>query len=215
MMRVGRNLSVAACLGVVLIGGQGCNYSSEPGDYNPPPPAVPVQGLRVLPQTIQFTAIGESRMLTATVSPANATDQAITWESADSTVVAVDAFGRVTARAVGSGVLITAISRDGGHQSSANATVVVTQPNVPVDGVKVSTQSIQLSAIGETQLLTATISPANASDQTVIWESTDSTVVSVDASGRVTARAVGSGVFITAFSHDRGHQASANARVNP
>lgn len=214
-MRVGRELRAATLIGVALCGGQGCSYSSEPGDYNTPPPAVPVLGVRVLPQSIQFTAIGETQILTASVFPANATDQAIRWESTDSTVVSVDASGRATSRANGAGVLLTAISHDGGHQSSANATVAVTQPIVPVDGVRVTPQSIQLAAVGDTARLTAIISPANASDKTVIWESSDSTIVAVDASGLITARAVGSGVFITAFSHDRGVQASANAQVNP
>jgi len=214
-MRDKRELLAATLLGVVLLGGHGCSYSSEPGDYNTPPPTVPVLGVRVLPQTLQFTTIGETQILTVSVFPANATDQAISWESTDSTVVSVDASGRATSRATGAGVLITAISHDGGHQSSANATVAVTLPIVPVDGVRVTPQSIQLSAVGETAQLTAIISPANASDKTVIWESTDSTIVTVDAFGLITARAVGAGVFITAFSHDRGVQASVNAQVGP
>jgi uncharacterized protein YjdB len=86
---------------------------------------------------------------------------------------------------------------------------------VAVTAVKVTPQVIQLAAIGETQQLTATVGPADATDRTVIWESTNPSVVSVDSIGRVTAHALGSGVLITAYSHDRQHQASANVSVNP
>src|SRR5256885_2316768 len=66
---------------------------------------------------------------------------------------------------------------------------------VAVRSVKVSPQTIELFAIGETKDLTASVSPADATDQAVSWESSDATVASVDANGRVTARAVGFGVF--------------------
>ena len=87
--------------------------------------------------------------------------------------------------------------------------------NVAVLGVKVAPQTIAFLAIGETKNLTATIAPANATDQIISWQSTDSTVASVDANGLVTAKAVGSGVFITVTTHDGRHEASANVSVNP
>jgi uncharacterized protein YjdB len=92
----------------------------------------------------------------------------------------------------------------------------LTEPvSVPVTAVKVTPQVIQLAAIGESQQLSATVGPVEATDRTIIWESTNPTIVSVDSIGRVTARAFGAGVFITAYSHDRQHQASANVSVNP
>jgi uncharacterized protein YjdB len=60
-----------------------------------------------------------------------------------------------------------------------------------------------------------TLAPTRrGTDQTISWESTDSTVTSVDANGVVTAKAAGSGVFITVTTHDGRHEASANASVN-
>jgi uncharacterized protein YjdB len=93
----------------------GCSSSSEP---------VAVDGVRVTPQSIQLTAIGATRQLVATISPANATDRVLTWESTDSTVASVDATGLVTARAGGVGIFITAITHDGHFQSSANVSVI-------------------------------------------------------------------------------------------
>lgn len=82
-----------------------------------------MQAVRVTPQVVQFAAIGETRQLRATVVPADATDQAITWESTDSSVASVDAGGLVTAKAAGSGVFITVYTRDGRHEASVNVSV--------------------------------------------------------------------------------------------
>jgi uncharacterized protein YjdB len=86
---------------------------------------------------------------------------------------------------------------------------------VPVQGIKVTPQSVQLTAIGETKQLIASLAPANATDRGVTWESTAPSIVSVDGTGLVTARSAGVGVFVTAFSHDGHFQASANVGVIP
>ena len=101
----------------VLLVAAGCSSDGQPDP-------VRVDGIRVTPQSVQLSAIGETRQLTAAISPVNATDQAITWESADSAVASVDADGLVTARAAGTGVFVTAITHDGHHESSANVSVI-------------------------------------------------------------------------------------------
>jgi Bacterial surface proteins containing Ig-like domains len=88
-------------------------------------------------------------------------------------------------------------------------------PTVSVQAVRVTPQSVQLLAIGETRQLRATVFPVNATDQAIVWESSDSGVASVSAAGLVTAKAAGVGVFITASTRDGGHQASVNVSVNP
>jgi len=118
------SLAVALALGAL-----GCNSPEAPtAPYTPPEPppppsVVPAVGVKVSPQSIVFAAIGEFRQLAATVAPLNATDQAVRWESSDTTVATVDATGRVTARAAGLGVFVTAFTHDGGHQASVNVSV--------------------------------------------------------------------------------------------
>jgi uncharacterized protein YjdB len=102
-----------------------------------------------------------------------------------------------------------------GLATGAAACGYPTQPIVPVQAVKVTPQSVQFFAIGETANLSATVFPADATDQAVTWESSDPSVVSVDAAGRITARSVGFGVFITVFTRDGRRQASATVNVNP
>ncbi|WP_413521609.1 Ig-like domain-containing protein [Brochothrix thermosphacta] len=46
--------------------------------------------------------------------------------------------------------------------------------------------------VGETEKLTATVAPANATDKTVTWTTSDAKIATVGADGTVTAIAVGS-----------------------
>ena len=61
---------------------------------------------------------------------------------------------------------------------------------VPVTGVSVSPTSVSLR-VGGTQNLQAQVRPTNASDTHVTWSSSNASVASVDSSGRVSAKAVG------------------------
>jgi uncharacterized protein YjdB len=86
---------------------------------------------------------------------------------------------------------------------------------IPVEGVKVTPQTLVFVGTGETKALLATIAPESATDKRLFWESTDPSVASVDALGRVTAQAVGFDVFITVHTHDGNYQSSCNVQVNP
>ena len=61
---------------------------------------------------------------------------------------------------------------------------------IKVSSITISQQSIQLK-VGETKTLTATVSPNNATDKTVIWTTSDASVATVK-DGVVTAVKVGS-----------------------
>ena len=108
-------LMTAAILGLVA-----CDYSTQPGDY---PNTVAVTGVGVAPQTIVFTTIGETRQVTATIAPLNATDKALQWETSNAQIATVDGNGMVTARGLGVGVFVTAITHDGHKQASVNVSV--------------------------------------------------------------------------------------------
>jgi len=120
MMRSTARLVIFALL---VLSAHACGSPGQPDEPDLPGNIVFVQGVRLTPQVVQFLAIGETRQLLATVSPANATDQAISWESTDSSVASVDAAGLVTAKASGSGVFITVYTHDGRHQASVNVSV--------------------------------------------------------------------------------------------
>ena len=62
--------------------------------------------------------------------------------------------------------------------------------NYKVTGVSLNTDSLTLVE-GGTATLTATVEPDEASNKNVTWESSDSSVATVDANGEVTAKAAG------------------------
>lgn len=57
---------------------------------------------------------------------------------------------------------------------------------VHVTGVTLNKSSIILDTVWQTEQLTATITPANADDQTVVWSTSDSTIATVDQTWLVT-----------------------------
>jgi len=116
----GRSILTASLILGLTVGGTGCSNPTQPETSA----IVPVQGVTVTPQVIQLLAIGETKQLAARISPLNATDQVITWESSNPAVATVDGSGLVTAIGVGAGVFITVFTHDGGRQASANVSVL-------------------------------------------------------------------------------------------
>ena len=71
---------------------------------------------------------GKTATLTATVTPENATNKAVTWKSSDDTIATVDNNGKVTAVKEGTAT-ITVTTEDG--NKTATCTVTVTRPYIP------------------------------------------------------------------------------------
>lgn len=131
--------------------------------------------------------VEETEILTATITPANATDTSVLWESSNATIVTVTG-GKITALRVGSAT-ITATANDGGK--IANCEVYVT----PISVESVSLNYTQLSMLyGESKTLTASVTPQNATETGVIWQSSNASVVAVE-NGKLMATGYGSAVI--------------------
>ena len=85
--------------------------------------------------------------------------------------------------------------------------------DIPVTGVSLNKSSLTLNE-GETETLTATIAPSNASNQSVTWSSNKTSVATVDSTGKVTAKAAGS-ANITVTTADGGKTATCTVTVRP
>lgn len=104
---------------------------------------VPVTGVSLNASQGELT-VGGNVTLTATVSPGDATNPAVTWSSSAPTVASV-ANGVVTALAAGTAV-ITATTVDGGHTASYNLTVKAAAVDLiatygAIDNIRLSTGS--------------------------------------------------------------------------
>lgn len=146
-------------------------------------PVVEVSGISLNSVSISLVP-GETETLTATVTPSNATNKTVTWSSSN-TKVATISNGKVTAVAVGTAT-ITAKS----GSKSVTCSVTVYNPTVEVLSVALNKTSLSMVS-GDTESLSATITPANATNKTITWSSSNSAVATVDAKGKITAVAAG------------------------
>ena len=85
-------------------------------------------------------------------------------------------------------------------------------PSYSVTDVTLSHDKAELTKVGETLQLTATVKPSYADNKTITWKSSDEKVATVDKDGKVTAVANGT-VTITATSADGKHSATVTITV--
>ena len=132
--------------------------------------------------------------LAATFGPDDTTDKSIEWSSASPSDVSVDATGTVKVlRNFAGSVVVTATATNGDNLTTdllgANdktATCSVSVNTVAVDGISISETSVTLYK-GSWKKLSAVITPSGAADPAVAWSSSDTTIATVDSTGKVTA----------------------------
>ena len=86
--------------------------------------------------------------------------------------------------------VVTSASGVGVISNAATLTVQAKPASVPVTGVKLNKTELTLTE-GNSETLTATVEPSDATNQNVTWNSSDGAVATVDTSGNVTAVAPG------------------------
>ena len=140
-----------------------------------------------LDKTFLELVSGESETLAATVKPDDATDPTVSWSSSDDKIATV-VDGVVTGVAAGSAT-ITAKAGD----KTATCSVTVSEAVVPVTDISLDKEKLDMTE-GDTQTLTATVKPDDATVKTVTWKSSDETIAKV-VDGVVTAVKAGSAVI--------------------
>ncbi len=141
----------------------------------------------VLPQSVSITAqtasisVGMTTVVSAKVLPV---DAAVTFTTSNPAVATVDQNGIVLGIGVGTAV-ITASTSNG---KTASVTITVTE--IPVTEVVLDVSEREIT-ITETTTLKAEVLPANATNKTLIWASSDSNIATVDANGVVKGVAEG------------------------
>ncbi|ANQ52856.2 carbohydrate-binding protein [Flammeovirga sp. MY04] len=165
-----------------------------------------VTGVVVSPSDVQLN-VGGSQQLTATVAPANATNKSVVWSSSNPSVATVSSTGLVSAVTNGSAV-ISATTVSGTFVASSDVTVSTVINDVT--GVSLNTTSLNLVEGNSTQLV-ETVLPANASNKSVTW-STSNALVATVANGFVTGVSEGMAT-ITVATVDGNYQATATVNV--
>ena len=126
------------------------------------------------------------------------------WGHADFAVNGVTGYVKIVTYASSSGKYAAIDNISVTHSAGPAGPVAVT-------GVTLDKTSLSIEA-GQTAQLTATVQPTNADNQAVTWSSSDNNVVSVDATGKITANAKGSAT-ITVTTADGGKTATCTVTV--
>ena len=153
-------------------------------------------------------AQGKSMQLTANITPADADNQELEWESSDENVVMVTSTGKIVGMGIGTAV-ITATAKDTGA-TYGTCTVTVIDGSL-ITNIELNTAS-EILSIGESLQLTATITPENAKNKELEWKSSNEDVAMVTSNGKVVAMDKGIAV-ITATATD-GSGVSASCTIN-
>lgn len=171
-------------------------------------PAPQVASVLVDPESATIDALGYTVQLTATAKDANGSvlsGVSFVWTSLNTGVATVSTAGKVTAKAVGTALVIAASGL-----IADTATITVRQ--VPTT-MALSTTSLVVM-VGSTAQLTATVKDAGGSaipNTPIAWSSSASGVASVSSSGLVTGVSPGAAT-ITAASGTLSAQAAVDVR---
>ena len=111
----------------------------------------------------------------------------------------------------GTSTFTVTATNQGGSDSKQLTLTIEAATNVTVESVSLDKTTLELTE-NRTATLTATVLPDNATNKDVTWSSSDSTVATVDESGKVTAIAPGEAT-ITVATVDGNHTATCTVTV--
>ncbi|SDN43900.1 Uncharacterized conserved protein YjdB, contains Ig-like domain [Fictibacillus solisalsi] len=155
----------------------------------------------IQPQSLTMSTSGLSLMVNqvlpikATVNPSSATNREVSWKSSDSKVATVDAKGNVKGIKAGKATITATAKGNPSVKKSINVTVRV----IP-SGLKLSKDKLNITK-KQTVKVTATVTPTNAANKTLVWKSSNAKVATVDTKGSIKGIANGSAT-ITATAKD-------------
>ena len=170
---------------------------------------VPVKSI-VLSRTSASLKATETVTLTATVTPANASDKSVLWSSNNNEIATVDDNGVITAQSIGE----TVISATSVSNPEVTADCRITVVPTPVTEINLNQTSVSIQ-VGATFEFEATILPETATNKNLSWSSSNSEVASIDANGVVTAHAIGTTTINALAGDGSGITASATVNVIP
>ena len=149
--------------------------------------------------------VGEKHRLTYVVKPSNASNMVLNWTTLDNKIATVDSSGYVTAKNVGTTVVIVKATDGSGVEAMVKITVLQN-----ATAIKVDVTDLTLN-VGDSYQLEVTLTP-NTSSSTVSYESSNTKVATVGKKGKVTGKAKGNCVILVKTSN--GLTAYVNVTVN-
>ena len=159
--------------------------------------------------------VGTAYQLTTVILPSDTTERVIEWSSSNSNVASVSN-GMIIGKSAGNAVVTASIK---GTNIKAQCSVVITsssqqpQTTLPktIQSISFANTSISLKK-GESSQLNVTINPVELSNTKLVWTSSNTSVVTVDNNGKITAKSVGQSVITVTTSNNK--KATCNVKVS-
>lgn len=150
---------------------------------------VPVESVKVIPASFADDVnVGATKKLEIEVEPSDATYETVAWKSSNTAVATVSADGTVTCKGEGTCTITATIDGKEGTCKVTYSNSIVHVTSVSVTPATIS----ENTSVGATKQLSATVLPADATDKTVTWKSSNTAVATVSSTGLVTCKGNGS-----------------------
>ena len=142
----------------------------------------------------------------ARFTPADTTDQEVTWTSSDKSVLEIQKDGQLLAKKTGT-IILTVTTADGLSDS-----LEITVKPIPVTSISINSSKDSIY-VGYTVTLSCNVNPSTATDKTITWSSNDESIATVSSNGTVKGKQQGK-VTITATSSN-GKTATYSLTIEP
>ena len=142
---------------------------------------IAVSGQKYKDKTITLY-LGNSGSINSKIEPYNTTNKTLEYRSGDDSIVSVTADGRIFANAIGS----TDITVTSNENPEIFYTVSVSVVEIALEGLEIGNLPDEFS-VGQMHKLELEIIPANSTERGVIWETSDTSVLTVDKQGVINA----------------------------
>lgn len=170
---------------------------------------VPVTGITLDQPEITIEVLKDAKQLKATVEPANATNKDVVFSSSNTNVAVVSNTGLVTA--INNGTATITVTSKENPSIMAKCLVKVGAP-VLVTDVTVQPAELNLKTDGTYQL-SVSVLPSNADERGVTFESSNTAVATVSASGLITAKGPGTATITVTAKDGSGKKATCTVTV--
>ena len=154
-------------------------------DVNVKGNGIPVQDITVDTKNITIKA-GTAHQLNYSITPSNATNKQVTWETNDNRIVNVTDDGLIFGKMEGN-TIITGYASNG---KNVSVNVNVVGNNIIIDRLDINPSEMSIIK-GDSYKLNASLVPSNVSNKHITWSSSDSSIVSVDQNGNIKGNKIG------------------------
>lgn len=128
--------------------------------------------------------VGNTRNVSFTTNPSDYDKTKLTWKSSDNTIVSVSSAGAITAVKQGNAVITVT-------NQTATVTAVCLVTVLPeLKNITLAKDTIKMNA-GDVKTIAFTLAPTNYDKTALVWKSSDTTLLSVNKSGVITAKKEG------------------------